>query len=169
MKVTSNLSFLFCISSLVMPVIDARANVLGLKRSPATKSSSKRNLKTFDAAVHQQRRSLHARANVLALKRSPATKRNLKAFDAAVHQQRRSLQTDTVVCEALSEFIMDNPTSGCTCNADGEEPTDECYEFLSYCTACDTLEDERTCLGIDLEAEVASGDVGMRHLHVWPV
>jgi hypothetical protein len=64
-----------------------------------------------------------------------------------------------VVCEALSEFITENPSSGCMCNADGEEPTDECYEFLSYCTACDTLEGERTCLGIDLEAEIATGDV----------
>jgi hypothetical protein len=157
MKVTSNLSFLFCISSVVMPVIDARANVLGLKRSPAKKSFSK-HLKALDAAVHQQRRTLPARANVLGRKRSPATKRNLKDFDAAVHHQGRSLQTDAVVCEALAEDMLAFPDSGCTCNQDGE-PTDECSELLDYCTTCDTIAGERTCFSVDLEAQVATGDV----------
>jgi hypothetical protein len=51
MKVTSNLSFLLCISSVVTPVVDARANGFGLlKRSAVTKR--------YDFAVHQQRRSL---------------------------------------------------------------------------------------------------------------
>jgi hypothetical protein len=51
MKVTFNLSFLLCISSLVMPVVDAR------KRSAVTKR--------YDFAAHQQRRSLQTDGSAL--------------------------------------------------------------------------------------------------------
>jgi hypothetical protein len=58
MKVTSNLSFLLCISSVVMPAIDARASGLSFKRSAAMKPSIKgqevsRSLQTEDELALQ--------------------------------------------------------------------------------------------------------------------
>jgi hypothetical protein len=58
MKVTSNLSFLVCISSVVMPAIDARASGFSYKRSTATKRSIKdqevsRTLQTDDELALQ--------------------------------------------------------------------------------------------------------------------
>jgi hypothetical protein len=59
MKVTSNLSFLLCISSVAMPVIDARANGFGLNKRSAVTKRSIEHRKAFDAAVvHQEHRSL---------------------------------------------------------------------------------------------------------------
>jgi hypothetical protein len=58
MKLTSNLSFLLCISSMVMPAIDARTSGFSFKRSAARKRSIKRqevsrNLQTDDELATQ--------------------------------------------------------------------------------------------------------------------
>jgi hypothetical protein len=124
MKVTSNLSFLLCITSVVMPVVDARANGFGLnKRSSAMKS--------------------------------PAT----KAYDFSAHQQRRGLQTDDdaafdEMCETILAVVLGTTDSGCTCSE--AEPTDECVNFLTSCNICDTLEGEKTCRSLNVEASAAA-------------
>jgi hypothetical protein len=148
MKVTSksNLLFLLCISTVVMPAIDARANGFGLKRSAATKRSIEQRQGVFDFAAHQEsHRDL----------KSPATKRSIehrKAFDVHQHLQRRSLQTDgdlenvaLDLCEAFLSILL-GPDSDCTCAADGV-PTSECDTYISEnCKICDTLQGEEACI-----------------------
>jgi hypothetical protein len=120
MKVTFNLSFLLCISSVMMPIVDARANGVGLhKRSTALKS--------------------------LATKRS--IKHDVKAYDLAAHQQRRSLQTknDDISCESFLATLDTNP---CTCDDQDEfDATAECSDFLSGLDLVVVCEFALTALG----------------------
>jgi hypothetical protein len=164
MKVTSNLSFFLCISTIAMPDVEASINGLELRRSAATKPSLQRQ-DVFDFAAQQSRRGLKsATAAALLSKRSAATKRaskNQKAVKVAVHQQRRSLQTEDeldaislALCEVFLEGLY-GPNSGCTCT--DEEPSQECYDFLlNNCFLCETIQSEETCLVFDEEAALAA-------------
>jgi hypothetical protein len=58
MKFTSNLSFLLCIVTIAMPVVEASLNGLELKRSSAATKLAAKNQKAFEVAMHDQRRSL---------------------------------------------------------------------------------------------------------------
>jgi hypothetical protein len=142
MKVTSNLSFLLCISSVVMPAIDARASGFGRKLS-----ASMQRQEIFDVAAHQEsHRDL----------KSPVTENS-----SNVRQQLRSLQTDgglgVGLCEAFIEILL-GPDSGCLCGDDGEV-TSECEEFLSGCDICDTLQGEEACLAFDDAKSTAASSV----------
>jgi hypothetical protein len=88
MKVTSSLSFLLCISSVVIPVVDARANGFGLNKRPAATRRFVDSKEVFDFAATQESHRVF---------NSAATKR----YDFAVHQQRRSLQyvSELELCE----------------------------------------------------------------------
>jgi hypothetical protein len=157
MKVTFNLSFLLCISSVVMPVVDSLTNGFGLHKRSA-------NLKS------------------LATKRS--TKHDVKGYDFAAHQQRRSLQTDDDddSCETSLEELGQalGITIPCTCDDQGDiDETTECADFFDGLgglvdddvvgglfdddddnCVCDTIQGERTCIEIDEEESNAasSGD-----------
>jgi hypothetical protein len=164
MKVTSKFSFLLCISTIAMPVVEASHNGFGLKRSTATKPSIQRQ-DVFDFAAQRSHRGLKsATAMALLSKRSAAAKRaakNQKAVEVAVHQQHRSLQEDfdvdpasLAICEILLEALL-GPNSGCTCT--DEEPSMECTDFVSSnCVLCDTLQGEEACLVSDGEAALAA-------------
>jgi hypothetical protein len=83
MKVTSNLSFLLCISSVVMPAVDASIKGFGRKLSAATKPTSTikhRELFDFAAAAqqHSNRGLKSALATGFSQKLSAVTKRALK-------------------------------------------------------------------------------------------
>jgi hypothetical protein len=138
MRITPNLSFFLCISSVAIPVTDARANGFDRKRSAATKRSIEhQRQKVFDFAAQQEsRRELKA----------PVTESSV-----SVHQQRRRLQADweqgdgaLKLCEAFIEALI-GPNSGCKCDEEGD-PTSECQEYLSECNVCDTIQGQRTCL-----------------------
>jgi hypothetical protein len=152
MKVTSNLSFLLCISSVVMPAIDARTNGFGQKRSAAAKRSIQRQ-EVFDfAAKRESYRDL----------KSPVPESSIN-----VHQQRRSLQTDVdlaleELCEAIIELFY-GPDSSCTCQDNGE-PASDCDEFQFDqfdCKVCDNIQGQRACLAVaaDETVDASSADV----------
>lgn len=138
MRITANLSLLLCISSVSIPVTDARASGFDRKRSAATKRSLERQRqKVFDFAAQQE------------------SHRQLKASVTEssfnVHQQQRRLQADweegdgaLKLCEAFIEALI-GPNSGCKCDEEGD-PTLECQEYLSECNVCDTIQDQRSCL-----------------------
>jgi hypothetical protein len=127
MKVTPSLSFLLCICSVAIPVIDARAN----------HSIERQRQKVFEFAAQQEsHRDL----------KSPVTESS-----SNVNQQRRGLQADweqddgaLKLCEAFIEALL-GPKSGCNCDEDGD-PTSECRKFLSECNVCDTIQGQRSCL-----------------------
>jgi hypothetical protein len=161
MKVTPNLSFLLCIGTIAMPVVEGSLNGFGLKNSAAMKPSLQRQ-DLFDFAAQQSHRGLKsATAMALLSKRSAAGKqaaKNQKAIEVAVHQERRSLQGDVdaaslALCEAFLVTLY-GPNSGCTCT--DEVPSMECVDFLSSCNRCDTIQSEEACLFTDEEAEEAA-------------
>jgi hypothetical protein len=171
MKVTSNLSFLLCITSVVMPVVDARANSFGLnKRSAALKS---RTTKAYDFAAHQQRRGLQGdddgfdfetkevcEAALVLLGTNPCTCDDQGVvlisvpecanFIDSLPDDDSFLGDDDEVCESLLAVFLGTPNSGCNCD-DEAEPTAECLEFISSCNQCDTLQGVETCRSNDLE------------------
>jgi hypothetical protein len=151
MKVTSNLSFLLCISSVVMPVVESIKG-FGRKLSAATKPTSTiKHWELFDFAAtaaaqqHSNRGLKSVLATGLSQRRSAVTKQALKhqkaLADAAVHEQNRGLQepdlTDPAVCEAFLTLSV-GPDSGCTCTE--EKPSTECIDYLATCNFCDTLQ-----------------------------
>jgi hypothetical protein len=111
MKVTSNLSFLLCISSVVMPVVEASIKGfpgLSPKLSAATTRALKHEKALTDTSTAVQ-----------------------------VHQQRRGLQfpdfSVPIVCNAFLS-LLDGLNSGCTCT-DGEQASTECSAFTATFTA----------------------------------
>jgi hypothetical protein len=166
MKVTSNLSFLLCIGTIAMPIVQASLNGFGLKRSAASTKSSIQRQDVFDFAAQQSHRGPKSMtATALLSKHSAALKRaakNQKTVEFDVHQPRRSLETDVdfeaatlALCEALFVDLL-GPNSGCTCTDD--EPSMECTDFVSSnCLFCDTLQFEDSCLFLDKEAQLAAG------------
>jgi hypothetical protein len=153
MKVTSNLSFLLCISSVVMPVTDARANGFDLKRSAVAMKRSIQRQDVFDFAAQQQ---LHRGL------KSPVTERSIN-----VHQQPRSLQTtdaelQLALCESAIEIYL-GPDSGCSCDEDFEiDLSSECQKFISECSPCDTIQDQQTCFTVDEEASTAASTADLK-------
>ncbi len=137
MKVTSNLSFVLCIGTIAMSVIEASLNGLGPNRSDANKPSLQRQA-VFDFAALQSPRGLKSvSAASLLSKRSAATKRatkTQKAVEFAIHEQRRSLQTEDELVASL-ELVS---------------------EMTVYCLVCDTIQSEEACLSFDDEAAVAA-------------
>jgi hypothetical protein len=143
MKVTSNLSFLLCISSVVMSAIDARTKGFGQKRS-----IQRQEVFDFTAQREESHRDL----------KSPMPESSINA-----HQQRRSLQTDgdlaKELCEAFLELLLGSNV-GCTCDENGE-PSSDCEELVSECNICDNIQGQRSCLAFAAEetAEASSADV----------
>jgi hypothetical protein len=165
MKVTSNLSFLLCIISVAMPVVESIKG-FGRKLSAATKPTSTiKHRELFDFAAASQQHSNRGLKSALApglrQRRSAVTKRALKhqkaLADAAVHKQNRGLQepnlTDPAVCEVFLTLLV-GPDSGCTCTE--EEPSTECIENLATCNFCDTLQNEEACISISLTEDTSS-------------
>jgi hypothetical protein len=174
MKVTSNLSFLLCISSVVASVVEASTKGFGRKLSAATKPTSTikhRELFDFAAAAqqHSNRDLKSALATGLSQQRSVVTKRALKhqkastkralihqkaLADAADGHQHRGLQDDGLAaCEAGLEFVL-GPNSGCNCV--DEFDSAECTSFIAdNCNFCDILQGEDACISfspVELDA-----------------
>jgi hypothetical protein len=156
MKITANLSFFLCISSVLMPVIEASTK--GFRKLSAAKKgfTSIKRQGIFDFAAAQQQ---PASITGLSPERSAAMKRAWKhqqraMADVVVHQHHRGLQTtdeDLALCE-LGLTIFYGPNSGCTCTE--EEPSTKCVDFIfENCNLCDTLLDEQAC--IPLVPEIA--------------
>jgi hypothetical protein len=146
MKVTSNVSFLLCITSVVMPVVDARANRFVLhERSTALKSPA---TKAYDFVAYQQRRGLQVNLgtqqecqeilDVLAL---------LGAVPCTCDDQG-NINIGDAECFAYLEsqdgFGFDDDDDG-----DDDDGVDEgCF--------CDTLDGEKTCVVYDSAAATAA-------------
>jgi hypothetical protein len=66
---------------------------------------------------------------------------------------------DDGLCEAFLAVLFGSTNTGCTC--DDAEPSDKCLEFLSSCSACDTVQGERTCFTEEVEKSnaLSSDDV----------
>jgi hypothetical protein len=168
MKVTSNISFLLCIGTIAMSVVEASLNhSFGRMHSAATKPFLQRRQEIFDFAAQQSHRGLKSAHTAMSLlsKRSATTKRadkNQKAVEVAVQQhQRRSLQGDSefdaaslAICELFLEALY-GPNSGCTCT--DVEPSMECIDFISSnCAICEIIQFEEACLVFDEEAALAA-------------
>jgi hypothetical protein len=146
MNVTSNLSFLLCITSVVMPVVDARANRFVLhERSAALKSPA---TKAYDFVAHQQRRGLQVNLG---------TKEECQEFLDALAllgtvpctcDDQGSINIGVAECLAFLKsqdgFGFDDDD-----DADDDDGVDEgCF--------CDTLDGEKTCVVYDSAAATAA-------------
>jgi hypothetical protein len=136
MKNTSNLSFLICICSVVMPAI--------WLKSAATKLSIQRN-EDINFVAQQE---LHR-----------ATKANVTESYTTIHQQHRNLQMEEdpepeFDCETALEILLgfnSDLNLGCTCGEDGKL-TYECELLQSECSLCDIIQNEQACF-VFAEAE----------------
>jgi hypothetical protein len=126
MKVTSNLYFLLCISSVVMPVVEASIKGFpGL--SPKLSAATTRALK-HDKALADTRTAVQ------------------------VHQQHRGLQPDLtvpIVCNAYVS-LLDGLNTGCSCT-DGEQALTECSAFiLDNCNFYDIVQGEEASISFSM-------------------
>jgi hypothetical protein len=122
MKVTSNLSFLLCISSVVMPVIEA-----SIKGFPGF--SPKLSAATTRALKHEKALADTSTA-------------------VQVRQQHRGLQPDLsvpIVCNAFLSLLY-GLNSGCSCT-DGVGASTECSAFIrDNCNFYDIVQDEEASI-----------------------
>jgi hypothetical protein len=127
MKNTANLSFLLCICSVVMPAI--------FLKSTATRLSIQRQEDIAFATQQEMHRAM---------------KSNITEHLIAIQEDSRRLQTDDEVefdCETKLEILLGFSSDldwGCACGDDGNL-TDECEDFQSECSLCDTIQGEQVC------------------------
>jgi hypothetical protein len=127
MKNTSNLSFLLCISSVVMPAI--------YLKSAATRLSIQRQEDIAFASQQEMHRAI---------------KSNMTEHFVNIHQEPRRLQTDEEVefdSETKLEILLGFNSDlnwGCKCGEDGKLAF-ECEELQSECILCDTIQGQQVC------------------------